>query len=174
MAPVAAIWSRAQAEAECHRILFGELTETERKAAGLAHDLDKAKEKTKLQLLTAPVDGVVQQLAIHTVGDVVTPAQALLAVVPSDSRLEIRALGPQPRHRLRSRGPRSRDQDRHVQFQTVRAHQGEVLSVSSDAIARDKPQDKSGENLEGTQRGTSEPRGQELVYAARISLDACR
>ena len=39
--------------------------------------------------LTAPVDGVVQQLAMHTVGGVVTPAQALLAVVPLDSHLEI-------------------------------------------------------------------------------------
>jgi len=38
------------------------------------------------------VDGVVQQLAIHTVGGVVTPAQALLVVVPSDSRLEIEAM----------------------------------------------------------------------------------
>ena len=42
--------------------------------------------------MTAPVDGVVQQLAIHTVGGVVTPAQALLVIVPSDSRLEIEAM----------------------------------------------------------------------------------
>jgi hemolysin D len=34
----------------------------------------------------------VQQLAVHTVGGVVTPAQALLEVVPLDSRLEIEAM----------------------------------------------------------------------------------
>ncbi len=45
-----------------------------------------------LVALTAPVDGVVQQLAMHTVGGVVTPAQALLAVVPLDSHLEIEAM----------------------------------------------------------------------------------
>src|SRR5262249_59102964 len=64
----------------------------EQKANGLTHDLIKAEQKTRLQQLTAPVDGVVQQLAIHTVGGVVTPAQSLLVVVPSDSRLEIEAM----------------------------------------------------------------------------------
>ena len=49
----------------------------------------KAERRTKLQLLTAPVDGVVQQLAVHTIGGVVTSAQALVVVVPLESRLEI-------------------------------------------------------------------------------------
>ena len=50
---------------------------------------------------------------------------------------------------------------------------GTVLSVSQDAITRDKPQDKSGNNdqTSGATTSTSEPKGQELVYAARISLD---
>ena len=42
--------------------------------------------------LTAPVDGVVQQLAIHTIGGVVTPAQALLALVPRENALEVEAV----------------------------------------------------------------------------------
>jgi multidrug resistance efflux pump len=46
----------------------------------------------KLQVLTAPFDGVVQQLAVHTVGGIVTPAQALAVVVPADSHLEIQAM----------------------------------------------------------------------------------
>ncbi|HWF94056.1 MAG TPA: HlyD family type I secretion periplasmic adaptor subunit, partial [Xanthobacteraceae bacterium] len=84
--------TRAQTEAEYRRTLFGELTEAERKAVGSAADLSKAQERTKLQLLTAPVSGMVQQLAVHTVGGVVTPAQTLLVIVPSDSRLEIEAM----------------------------------------------------------------------------------
>jgi hemolysin D len=44
---------------------------------------------------------------------------------------------------------------------------GRVVSVSQDAIARDKPADKTA-GLEST---SSEPKGQELVYSARISLD---
>lgn len=41
--------------------------------------------------LRAPVAGTVQQLAVHTVGGVVTPAQPLLAVVPSEEALEVEA-----------------------------------------------------------------------------------
>src|SRR5262249_60612297 len=71
--------SRGQAEAEYRHTLSDELAKAEQKATGLAQDLIKAEQKTRLQALTAPVNGVVQQLAIHTVGGVVTPAQALLA-----------------------------------------------------------------------------------------------
>jgi len=66
--------TRGQAEAEYRHALSDDLAKAEQKASGLAQDLIKAEQRTKLQLLTAPVDGVVQQLAIHTVGGVVTPA----------------------------------------------------------------------------------------------------
>ena len=48
---------------------------------------------------------------------------------------------------------------------------GQVLSVSQDAIVRDRQQDRSGDRNAGTQNDTSEPKGQELNYSARISLD---
>jgi hypothetical protein len=48
---------------------------------------------------------------------------------------------------------------------------GTVLSVSQDAIVRDKPQGKTGDKLPGVETTTSEPKGQELGYAARISFD---
>jgi hemolysin D len=51
---------------------------------------------------------------------------------------------------------------------------GTVLSVSQDAIVREKPAtDKSGTSAQtaGAPADTSEPQGQELVYAARIALD---
>src|SRR4029077_15194373 len=46
---------------------------------------------------------------------------------------------------------------------------GTVLSVSQDAIVRDKPQDR--ERTPGAQNDSSEPKGQELNYSARIALD---
>jgi hemolysin D len=51
---------------------------------------------------------------------------------------------------------------------------GEVLSISSDSIVRDAPGDKSADKPTGDARSTSEPKGQELAYAARISLDRTR
>jgi hemolysin D len=102
--------TREQAAAEYRHGLFEDLAKARQKANGLAQDLIKAEKRTELQQLSAPVDGVVQQLAIHTVGGVVTPAQALLVVVPSDSRLEI----DEQRHWLRPRGPGSRNQGRYL------------------------------------------------------------
>lgn len=54
-------------------------------------EVAKTGQRDKFMQLRAPVDGTVQQLAVHTNGGVVTPAQALLAVVPSREALEIEA-----------------------------------------------------------------------------------
>jgi hemolysin D len=46
-----------------------------------------------------------------------------------------------------------------------------VLSVSQDAVIRERQQDRAGDRALGTANETSEPKGQELNYSARISLD---
>ena len=46
-----------------------------------------------------------------------------------------------------------------------------MLSVSQDALIRDRQQDRSSDRARGAQNETSEPKGQELNYSARISLD---
>src|SRR5262249_34043221 len=81
--------ARNQDEAEYRRDLLDQLEKSQQKVAELTQELIQAGERTRLQRLTAPVDGVVQQLAVHTLGGVVTPAQALLSVVPADNHLEI-------------------------------------------------------------------------------------
>jgi hemolysin D len=163
--------TRGQAEAEYRRTLSEELAKAEQKANGLAQDLIKAEQKTKLQVLTTPVDGVVQQLAIHTVGGVVTPAQALLVIVPSDSSIEIEAMISN-----RDIGFVHAGQDAEIKIDTFNFTRygllhGHVLSVSQDAVIRDRKQDRADDRGLGTQNETSEPRGQELNYTARISLD---
>src|ERR1044072_4033007 len=49
------------------------------------NDETKADTRQKLMSLTSPVDGAVQQLAIHTVGGVATAAQSLMEIVPDDA-----------------------------------------------------------------------------------------
>jgi hemolysin D len=51
---------------------------------------------------------------------------------------------------------------------------GRVLNVSPDAITRDNPQDKSNDKTPGAEGASSEPKGQEMNYAARVSLDRTR
>src|SRR6185503_1903139 len=83
---------RRQIDAEHRRQVLAQLSEVETRAASLAQELIKANRRHGLQRLEAPIDGVVQQLAVHTVGGVVTPAQALMTIVPSSRVLEIEAL----------------------------------------------------------------------------------
>jgi hemolysin D len=163
--------TRGQAEAEYRHALSDDLTKAEQKANGLAQDLIKAEQKTKLQLLTTPVDGVVQQLAIHTVGGVVTPAQSLLVVVPSDSRLEIEAMVSNRDIGFVHAGQEAEIKIDTFNFTRYGLLHGQVLSVSEDAVIRDRKQDRSDNRGLGTQNDSSEPQGQELNYTARISLD---
>jgi membrane fusion protein, RTX toxin transport system len=48
-------------------------------------ELAKAKERDRLQILRAPMDGIVQQLAVHTVGGIVQGAQTLMMITPHDA-----------------------------------------------------------------------------------------
>ena len=54
----------------------------------------KAEQRKQLLTLTAPVDGTVQQLSMHTIGGVVTAAQPIMVIVPSEDKLEIEAIVP--------------------------------------------------------------------------------
>ena len=167
----AIIETRDQEAAEFRRKLFGELAEAERKAAGLSGDLAKAEQRTKLQRLTAPVDGVVQQLSVHTVGGVVTPAQQLAVVVPSDAVLEVEAMIPN-----RDIGFVHVGQDAQIKVDTFNFTRygmlrGKVLSVSQDAIVREFRRTARKTKPLGAESTSSEPKGQELSYAARVSLD---
>jgi len=79
-------------EMEFRRSRLAELTEVETRAAALAQEVVKASQRARIQRLVAPIDGVVQQLAVHTVGGVVTPAQALMVIVPHEDSLEVEAV----------------------------------------------------------------------------------
>jgi hemolysin D len=82
---------RTSLVAETRRLALDSLNEAEQKATTYGQELVKAESRGKLMTLTAPVDGTVQQLAVHTVGGVVTPAQQLMMVVPKDNPIEVEA-----------------------------------------------------------------------------------
>jgi len=162
--------ARTRTAAEFRRTMFDDLAKAEQKVAGLQQDVIKAEKRSNLQVLTAPVDGVVQQVTVHTIGGVVTPAQALAVVVPEDRSLEIEAM-----IQNRDIGFVSEGQDAKIKIDTFSFTRygllhGRVLSISGDAIVRNKPADSSGDNGSGSDSSSSEPKGQDLSYSARLSL----
>ena len=169
MAAIAA--GRDQEAAEFQRKLFADLTEAERKAAILSSDLVRAEQRTKLQVLTAPVDGVVQQLAVHTIGGVVSPAQQLAVLVPSKSGLEVEALVSNRDIGIHPSWSGRADQGRYLPFTRYGLLEGRIISVSQDAIVRDASSEKAKDNVAERDTASSEHKGQELSYVARVSLD---
>jgi hemolysin D len=77
--------------AEARRVALDSITDGRQKRAALEQDYLKADSRGRLMQLTSPVDGTVQQLVVHTIGGVVTPAQPLMMIVPEDNPLEVEA-----------------------------------------------------------------------------------
>ncbi len=159
----------AKTTAEYRRALFEELAKSEQKVGGLIQDVIKAQERTKLQVLTAPVDGVVQQLAVHTIGGVVTAAQPLAIVVPLESPLEIEAMIPNRDIGFVVEGQEAEIKVETFDFSKYGLLHGRVLSISQDAITRENTMDKSNSQVAGMRINDS--KSEELVYSARVSLD---
>lgn len=68
------------------------LHESELKVGELTQELVKAERRGAVRHLTAPMSGTVEQLAVHTVGGVVTSAQAVLNLVPDAGGIEVEAI----------------------------------------------------------------------------------
>ncbi len=141
---------RISLQAEMRRSALDSLNDAEQKAAVLQQDLIKAGVHGKLMRLTAPVDGTVQQLAVHTVGGVVTAAQPLMIIVPNDHALEVQAfldnkdigfVNPNQQAEIKV------ETFPYTRYGTIR---GTVTDVSHDAIDDEK-------------RG--------LIYALRVKMD---
>ena len=162
---------REQAVAEYAAKVLSDLADAQLKAGQFTEDMIKADEKMEEKLLRAPVGGKVQQLAVHTVGGVVTPAQQLLLIVPADSHLEVEAMVSNRDIGFVHAGEPAEIKIDTFNFTRYGLLRGEVLNVSHDAIVREKPADKAATPASGALANSSEPQGQELVYAARVSLD---
>ncbi|MCG2842133.1 HlyD family type I secretion periplasmic adaptor subunit [Sandaracinobacter sp. RS1-74] len=79
----------SQLRAEFSREAAQALVEAQDNMSLRGEEITKTQRRRALQRLTAPVDGTVQQLSVHTLGGVVQPAQQLLVVVPESGGLHV-------------------------------------------------------------------------------------
>ena len=140
---------QATLAAETRRQLLDQNNLAAQKAASLEQELVKADQRGRLMHMRAPVAGTVQQLAMHTIGGVVTPAQPFMVIVPKEYVLEVEAMLPN-----RDIGFVNPGQDAEVKVETFPFTKygtihGTITHVSSDAIQDEK-------------RG--------LVYSTRVKL----
>lgn len=134
----AARQQRSQAAAEFRARVSAELVEATKKREAARQELVKVNQRRDLQVIKAPVDGVIQQLAVSTVGGVVTQAQALMTIVPENAPLEVEA---QVMNRDIGRvlvGQRVITKVETFDFTRYGYIEGEVLWVGTDAVIDQK------------------------------------
>jgi hemolysin D len=90
----ALVQQRKQTQEELRNLDMKDLAKANQTADQLMQEGIKARQRTGLQTLRSPIDGTVEQLSVHTIGGVVTPAQTLMVVVPDGPKLEIEATLP--------------------------------------------------------------------------------
>jgi hemolysin D len=81
----------AQAREQARRTALTDLAKAQAEAILRREEVTRTAQKQKFQRLLAPVDGTVQQLAMHTIGGVVEPARTLMIIVPAAGGLEVEA-----------------------------------------------------------------------------------
>jgi hemolysin D len=131
----------AEAKAESAKTSLGALAEAEVKAQSLGEELNKAVGRLKGRTLTAPVDGTVQELAIHTVGGVVTPGETLMRIAPANSPVEVEARLPNKDIGFVRTGMKAEIKVQTFPFTRYGLIGASVVSVSRDALTEPKSQD---------------------------------
>jgi hemolysin D len=133
------------------------------KVASLTQDLAKADERVRGRTLRAPIDGNVQEMAVHTIGGVVEPGQILMRVAPTTSPLEVEARLDNQDVGFVREGMPAQIKVQTFPFTRYGLIHARVLSVSSDAVAEDRPQQAPGQ---------AQPRApDDLHYVVRLALD---
>ena len=162
---------RQQAEAEFWRNTLTDLAKADREATEATGELAKAGRRSELQTLVAPVAGVVQDLAVHTLGGVVTPAQQLLRIVPADGGIEVAAVVANQDVGFVELGQQAEIKVDTFPFTRYGLIHGRVEAIARDAV--DEPQ--SEQRRQGSQSTSDEPasveRARQLVYTARVGLE---
>lgn len=72
--------------------LLAQIADSRNQIATINEELVKATDINDKQILYAPVAGYVQQLAVNTIGGVVTEAQQLMIIVPEEENLEVQVM----------------------------------------------------------------------------------
>jgi hemolysin D len=151
------------------------LIESERRVDKAKQDLIKANSRDGRTRLLAPIDGIVQQLAITTLGQVVTTAQTIMTLVPVEARLEVEASILNRDIGFIRVGQEVTVKVEAFPFTRYGTIKGTVIRVSDEAI--DEREAGNLQDAASSTRGTnpsllnSNNRVQNLVFLTTIALD---
>lgn len=140
----------ATLNAESKKAAVDQLAEARRVAAASTQDARRAASSGQFLTLKSPVEGTVQQLAVHTLGSAVQAATPLMQIVPSGGPIEVEAFIENKDKGFVHAGQNVEVKVETFQYTKYGTLKGRVSHVSQDAIQDEK-------------RG--------LIYAVKVALD---
>lgn len=154
----------AQLESDYRRQLYTERNTSQGEVDKLAQEVAKQRHKQSLLELKAPQDGIVKDLATHTIGTVVQPGTVMLTLVPVNEKLRAEVMVSNEDIGFVRVGQPVKVKLAAYPFQKYGMVEGWVEHVSADA------QDN---NTQEAGMGTNQARrDQPLSFKALVSLDA--
>lgn len=130
----------------------------------LAQEQIKTSQRLQLLQLRAPVAGTVQQMAVFTPGGVVTPAQALMVIVPASHEISAEVMVANKDIGFVHAGQAVRLKLETFNFTRYGTIDGEVTWVSADALTRDQ------QNTSTTNNPASNGQAPLAYFPAHIKL----
>ncbi|TBW48118.1 HlyD family type I secretion periplasmic adaptor subunit [Marinobacter halodurans] len=123
---------------EHYKQTLDQLQQVRVQAASLFEEKAKAQQRDSQYRLKAPIGGQVQQLDVHTIGGVVTPAQPLMVIVPEQGTMEVEALVLNKDIGFVHEGQNAEVKIDTFNFTKYGVIDAEILSLSDDAIQHEE------------------------------------
>jgi hemolysin D len=127
-----------QYQYEFKRTVMQDIADKELRIKTIDQEIIKTNQRNNLYVLKSPIDGTVQQLNINTIGGVVTPAQALMVIVPEKGQLQVDAF-------LKNKDIGFVEENQQVEikieafpFTKYGVIEGQIISVSNDAVEHEQ------------------------------------
>lgn len=148
-------------------------SEADRKRDRLEQEIIKARSKRDRTQLRAPSAGMVQQLEVSTLGQVVAAGQSVVSVVPMDAALEVEAMITNRDIGFVKQGQRATVKVEAFPFTRYGTIDAEVVRVSTDAVEDrnvSAMMDAASAARPQTSANTKSSPGQNLVFPAVLKL----
>lgn len=124
----------ANVDASYRKDIMTSLVEAKKEYYALTESIKKADEDARMATITAPSSGRVYDLAVHTIGGIVTDAQALMRIVPEDVSLEFEVYADNKDIGFIKEGQVAEVKVETFNFQKFGMVDAEVTEVSADAV----------------------------------------
>ena len=124
----------ANIDASYRKDIMTSLVEAKKEYYSITESIKKADEDSRMATIYAPASGKIYNLAIHTIGGIVTDAQPLMQIVPDDVRLVFEVYAENKDIGFIKRGMEAEVKVSTFNFQKFGMVKAEVEEISADAV----------------------------------------